>query len=74
MCNKVNRVVATTDGRYGTIKKYKMCDDGKPRLDKIADLPERCLILNEELEMIDTLDKEWYIQFAKDKLKELRWV
>ena len=74
LCNKVNRVVATTDTNYGTIKKYKMCDDGKPRLDKIADLPERCILLNDELKMIDTLDKEWYIQFARNKLKELRWV
>lgn len=74
LCNKINRVVATTDTRYGTLKKYKMCDDGKPRYDKIADVPERCILLNEELQMIDTLDRDWYIQFAKNKLKELKWV
>ncbi len=74
LANKVNRVVATTDTRYGTIKKYKVCDDGKPRYDKIADVPERCMLLNDELHMIDSLDKEWYIQFARNKLKELRWV
>lgn len=74
LCNKINRVVATTDTRYGTLKKYKVCDDGKPRFDKIADVPERCVLLNEELHMIDTLDREWYIQFAKNKLKELKWV
>ena len=74
LCNKINRVVATTDNRYGTLKKYKVCDDGKPRFDKIADVPERCILLNEELEMIDTLDRDWYIQFAKNKLKELKWV
>ena len=74
LCNKINRVVATTDTKYGTIKKYKICDDGKPRLDKIADVPERCVLLNEELHMIDTLDRNWYIDFAKNKLKELRWV
>lgn len=74
LCNKINRVVATTDVRYGTLKKYKVCDDGKPRFDKIADVPERCVLLNEELYMIDTLDREWYIQFAKNKLKELKWV
>ena len=74
LCNKVNRVVATTDCRYGTIKKYKVCEDGKPRLDKIADVPERCMLMNDNLEMIDTLDKEWYIQFTKNKIKELRWV
>lgn len=74
LVNKINRVVATTDTKYGTIKKYKVCDDGKPRLDKIADVPERCILLNENLEMIDSLDREWYIQFAKNKIKELRWV
>jgi hypothetical protein len=74
LANKVNRVVATTNTRYGTIKKYKICDDGKPRYDKIADVPERCMLLNDELCMIDSLDRDWYIQFAKNKLKELRWV
>ena len=74
LCNKINRVVATTDTKYGTLKKFKICDDGKPRYDKIADIPERCILLNDELKMIDTLDREWYIQFAKNKLKELKWV
>lgn len=74
LANKVNRVVATTDTRCGTIKKYKMCDDGKPRFDKIADVPERCKLLNDNLEMIDDLDRDWYIQFARDKIKELKWV
>lgn len=74
LANKVNRVVATTDIRCGTIKKYKVCDDGKPRYDKIADVPERCRILNDELEMIDDLDRDWYIQFARNKVKELKWV
>lgn len=74
LANKVNRVVATTDTKCGTIKKYKVCDDGKPRYDKIADVPERCRLLNDELEMIDDLDREWYVQFAKNKVKELKWV
>lgn len=73
LSNKINRVVATTDDRYGTLKKYK-CEDGKPRFDKIADVPEKCILLNDELEMINSLDREWYIQFAKNKVKELRWV
>ena len=74
LANKVNRVVATTDTRCGTIKKYKVCDDGKPRYDKIADVPERCKLLNDELDMIDDLDRDWYVQFAKNKVKELKWV
>lgn len=74
LCNKVNRVVATTNPRYGTIKKYKVCEDGKPRFDKIADVPERCVLMNDELEMISELDKDWYVQFTKNKVKELKWV
>lgn len=74
LANKVNRVVATTDHRCGTIKKYKVCEDGKPRFDKIADVPERCRLLNDDLEMIDDLDRDWYVQFAKNKIKELKWV
>jgi DNA polymerase elongation subunit (family B) len=74
LANKVNRVVATTDVRCGTIKKYKVCDDGKPRFDKIADVPERCKLLNDELSMIGDLDRDWYVQFAKNKVKELKWI
>lgn len=74
LANKINRVVATTDTTYGTLKKWKLCDDGKPRLDKIADVPERCILLNDELKMIDTLDRQWYVDFAKNKIKELKWI
>ena len=34
-------------------------------LSKIRDIP---------LEMIDDLDRDWYVQFAKNKVKELKWV
>ena len=74
LVNKVNRVVATTDTHYGTLKKSKVCDDGKPRLDKIAEIPEHCMLMNDEPKMIDTLDYDWYIQFAKTKMKELKWI
>ena len=74
LVNKVNRVVATTDNHYGTLKKSKVCDDGKPRLDKIAEIPEHCMLMNDEPKMIDTLDYDWYIQFAKTKMKELKWI
>lgn len=73
VANKINRVVATTDNRCGTLKKYKLVD-GQPRYDKIADVPEHCRLINDELEMIADLDREWYVQFAKNKVKELRWV
>lgn len=71
--NKVNRVIATTNPIYGTIKKFKIEND-KPRYDKIGEIPNQCYIVNNELEMVDHLDKNWYIEFAKNKLKELKWV
>lgn len=74
VANKVNRVVATTDSRCGTLKKFKVCKDGKHQYDKIAEIPERCRLMNDDLELIDDLDREWYVQFAKNKVKELRWV
>lgn len=73
LCNKINRVVATTDERFGTLKKYKV-EDGKQRFDKIADVPEHCILVNDDLTMIDSLDRDWYIAFAKNKIKELWWV
>lgn len=73
VANKVNRVVATTDEKCGTLKKYKSVD-GQPRYDKIADVPERCRLVNDDLSMIDDLDRAWYVQFAVNKIKELRWV
>ena len=72
--NKVNRLVATTNRRFGTIKKYKITEDGKERYDKIAEIPDNCALMNGELQMIDDLDREWYIEFATNKLKELRWI
>jgi hypothetical protein len=72
--NKVNRVVATTDRKYGTIKKYKKLEDGRERYDKIAEIPDNCKIVNKEIKMIDDLDRDWYINFTKNKIKELRWV
>ena len=70
--NRINRVVATTDTRYGTIKKYKKTEEGADRFDKVADLPEHCFIVNDALDMIFELDKSWYVKFATDKIKELK--
>lgn len=69
--NKVNRVIATTDSRCGTIKKYKK-ENGKDRFDKIAEIPEHCRLMNDIPVMVDDLDYNWYIEFAKNKLKELK--
>jgi DNA polymerase elongation subunit (family B) len=71
LANKVNRVVATTNSSYGTLKKYKK-EDGKERFDKIADLPEHSYLVNGDLDMIFELDKQWYVDFANNKIKELK--
>ena len=44
------------------------------RMDKCSDIPEHAFLVNDTLEMIPTLDKEWYIAFAEKKLKDLRCV
>lgn len=41
------------------------------RLDKVAEIPLHCELLNDELKMIDTLDKDWYVWYCNKKLKEL---
>lgn len=70
---KVNRVVATTNKEYGTLYKYKVEND-KPRYDKIAEIPENSFVINGIPEMISHLDKSWYIEFTKNKLKDLKEV
>ncbi|MDY0291951.1 MAG: hypothetical protein RBR02_06415 [Desulfuromonadaceae bacterium] len=108
--NKVNRVVATTDKKKGTLKKVKYLskytnfeeyfdyilentnskkteeelrkqhlktfEKGlKDREDKIAEIPEHCLLVNGELKDIPKeLDREWYVAFAENKLVELKEV
>lgn len=71
IANKVNRVVATTDVSCGTLKKYKSAED---RYDKIAEIPEHCVLINGDPAMVDNLDRQWYIDFAKNKLKDLKWI
>lgn len=62
---KVNRVYATNDLRYGTIKKEK-----EDRADKIASLPEHCLIDNENKLSIKDIDKSFYIERAYSMLTD----
>lgn len=57
---KVNRVYATKDSRYGTIKKIKK--NGQE--DKVASIPEHCIIDNDNTLTIDHVDKQFYIDLA----------
>lgn len=64
---KVNRVYSTSDTRYGTIIKVKAVDGSKA---KIENLPEHCIIDNENQLTIDDIDKEFYINLAKKRLSD----
>ncbi len=64
---KVNRVYATTDERYGKLFKVKAENDSTA---KIESLPEHCIIDNDNKLTIDKVDKSWYIDLAKKRIND----
>lgn len=64
---KVNRVYATTDERYGKLFKVKAEDDATA---KIETLPEHCIIDNDNQLTIDDVDKTFYIEMAKKRIND----
>lgn len=69
---KVNRVYAITDERYGKVFKVKADDDSEA---KIGKMPEHCLIDNTALDnphhvSIGQIDKAWYIAQALDGINK----
>ena len=64
---KVNRVYATTDSRYGKIYKVKAENDSTA---KIESLPEHCIIDNANELTIESIDKSWYIELAKKRIND----
>ena len=64
---KVNRVYATTDERYGKLFKVKAENDATA---KIEMLPEHCIIDNDNHLTIDKVDKSWYIELAKKRIND----
>ena len=64
---KVNRVYATTDARYGKLFKVKAENDSTA---KIESLPEHCIIDNNNTLTIDSVDKTWYIELAKKRIND----
>ena len=64
---KVNRVYATTDERYGKLFKVKAENDSTA---KIESLPEHCVIDNDNKLIIDMVDKSWYIELAKKRIND----
>ena len=63
---KVNRVYAAKDKRFGTVKKVR--PNGK--VEKIASLPDHCLIDNENRLTVDQIDKQFYIDLANERVNQ----
>lgn len=63
---KVNRVYATTDERYG--KLYKLKEGGNH--EKFGTLPDRCVIDNDNHLTIDDVDKTFYIEVARKRIND----
>lgn len=70
LSEKVHRCFASTRDTDGTLyKKHK----NKTTLDKTGGTPERCFINNSRIvgeEVPSYLDREWYIELAKDRIKK----
>ena len=64
---RVNRVYATQDRRYGTIYKIK---ESENRQDKIANLPDHCVIDNENQLKLQDIDLLFYINMAYKRIED----
>ena len=64
---KVNRVYASKDPRYGKLFKVKAENDYTA---KIESLPEHCAIDNDNKLTIESVDKTWYIELAKKRIND----
>ena len=68
---KVNRIYATNDERYGKIYKVKAENDS---VAKIESLPEHCIIDNDNQLTIDKVDKTFYIELAKKRINDFKGI
>lgn len=64
---KVNRVYATKDKKYGTLRKIH---NTTGTAEKIAGLPNSCMVINQGSVDIDRIDKDWYIRLAQDRINK----
>ena len=64
---KVNRIYATSDTRYGKLFKVKAENDAEA---KIEMLPEHCIIDNDNRLSITDVDKQFYIDMAKKRIND----
>ena len=68
---KVNRVYATADERYGKLFKVKAEDDSTA---KIEMLPEHCIIDNDNQLTINDVDKTFYIEMANKRINDFKGI
>ena len=64
---KVNRIYATADPRYGKLFKVKAENDAEA---KIEMLPEHCIIDNDNHLSITDVDKQFYIDMANKRIND----
>ena len=64
---KVNRIYATSNPRYGKLFKVKAENDSEA---KIEMLPEHCIIDNDNHLSITDVDKQFYIDMAKKRIND----
>jgi len=68
---RVNRVYATADERYGKVYKVKAEDDSEAKIDS---LPEHCIIDNDNHISISDVDKTFYIEMAKKRVNDFKGI
>jgi hypothetical protein len=68
---KVNRVYATKDERYGKLYKVKAEDDSTAKIDS---LPEHCIIDNDNHVKMEEVDKTFYIELAKKRINDFKGI
>lgn len=64
---KVNRIYATSDPRYGKLFKVKAENDAEAKIEK---LPDHCRIDNDNHLSIADVDKQFYIEQAKKQIND----
>lgn len=68
---KVNRVYATKDTRYGKLYKVKAENSSTA---KIESLPDHCVIDNENELTIYDVDKDYYIELANKRINDFKGI
>ena len=68
--NRVNRVYASKDKEHKRLYKLKYIEHYDMRMEKVANVPDNCIIDNDNKLTIDDIDKSYYIELAYERLKE----